>query len=336
MSNSFSFKSIFSVAVTGALVACGGGGSSSSSSEGSLSVAITDAPIDNALEVVVAFTGVAIKPQSGEEIMFGPFVPPKQINLLDLQGNGSTLLIDDALLPAGRYDHIRLDVNAFDISQCQGADPGSSPSYITFKDSGPDVKFPLCIPNSAQQGLRLVSPFTIAADGSTNFTIDFDLRKSITDPQGVPFQSAYFLRPALRIVDNNDVGSISGEVVVALLDNSNGLCSDNDPHTGNAVYVFGAGATPDDIDGVDGDDGPITTALVANGDNDGAYTYTVGFLPEGKYTVAFTCRADQEAVPETEGEGGDSEADDDLAFQGPMKNVKVTAGDTTTLDFAAQ
>jgi len=46
------------------LTACGGG-SSSSSTTGTLNLAITDAPIDEAKQVVVEFTGVELQGPSG-------------------------------------------------------------------------------------------------------------------------------------------------------------------------------------------------------------------------------------------------------------------------------
>lgn len=57
------------------LAACGGGDSAKT---GTLSLNVTDAPVDAAAEVVVAFTGVSIKPQSG---------PAFDIDFVDQDGN---------------------------------------------------------------------------------------------------------------------------------------------------------------------------------------------------------------------------------------------------------
>jgi len=48
------------------------------------------------------------------------------------------------------------------------------------------------------------------------------------------------------LVDNTEVGSISGEIDPAIVDLVDG-CSDSDPLTHNVVYVFeGHGVMPDD------------------------------------------------------------------------------------------
>ena len=49
---------------------------------------------------------------------------------------------------------------------------------------------------------------------------------------------------------------------------------------------------------------------------DSQYVYTASFLPEGEYTIAFTCRSDLDGL----------ETDDDLAFQ-DIKLVEVEAPD---------
>ena len=101
----------------------------------------------------------------------------------------------------------------------------------------------------------------------------------------------YFLKPVLRLVQNLNTGSITGIVNSALLLGAS--CSDADPLTGNAVYVFaGSGIVPDDYDliGVD----PVTSALVNYNGLTGEYEYELGYLSEGDYTLAFTCSAEFE------------------------------------------
>ena len=51
------------------MVACGGGGGGDAST-GSLSVGVTDAPVDSADEVVVEFYGVELQPANGSRITF--------------------------------------------------------------------------------------------------------------------------------------------------------------------------------------------------------------------------------------------------------------------------
>ena len=173
------------------------------------------------------------------------------------------------------------------------------------------VPHELRIPSGAQSCLKLNQPITIPADGSTSFTIDFDLRKSVHERAG----GIYNLRPTLRLVDESEDGTLQGTVDAATI---SAQCIAGDKA---AVYVFeGAGATPDDVN-IDGaDDDPVATASVdwEGGDN----TYTVAFLEAGTYTVAFTCDAGVD----------DPSAEDTLTFVG-TSDVTLTAGQTTTQNF---
>lgn len=282
------------------LSACGGGGSDSASTDsatGTFSLAVTDAPIDSAAKVVVEFTGVAIKPTEGDAIEIA-FSEPKSINLLDLQGTASASLLEGETVTAGEYEWVRLDVNAeFD---------GVTDSYIEMNDG---TQLELRIPSGSQSGLKLVSGFTVPAGGSADFTIDFDLRKSVTLPGG---QAGPLLKPALRMVDNTAVGSVSGTVDATLISTT---CSDASLDDG-AVYVYsGADVTPTDVQGSDTD--PLVSALVNF--VEGEYRYEVGFLSEGTYSVAYTC---------------DTELDDpvtaDALIFTDAANVTVTANAVTT------
>ena len=285
------------------LASCGGG--SSDGATGTVSVAITDAPVDQAKAVVVEFTGVALRPAGGEEIIIN-FDSPRAINLLELQGGDSAALLEGQTVPAGAYTGMRLLVNAA---------RNNTDSYITLAD---DTQHSLFIPSGAQNGLRLVSGFNVPANGAASFTIDFDLRKSITSPQAPG--SDFFLRPALRIVDNSEVGAIAGTVSPDTLADSS--CTDEiDPsQNSNVVYIYeGANVTPDDIDG--GAVDPITTANVTD-NGSGAFAYRAAFLSPGDYTVAFTCEAAND-------EAG---SDDALTFLG-TRTVNVAADETTAADF---
>ncbi|MEW5756384.1 MAG: DUF4382 domain-containing protein [Pseudomonadota bacterium] len=278
------------------LTACGGGDSKPS---GTLSLNITDAPVDEASEVVVAFTGVTIKPQSGPafDIDFvdengAPVV--KTIDLLDQQGPNSEPLLLNHELDAGHYNWMRLKV---DMDQ----------SFITLEEGG--ARKQLYIPSGDETGLKLNRGFEITDGGAATFTVDFDLRKSVLAPSNG--SDVYKLKPTLRIVENANVGHLSG--TVDSVARSDASCATTPNY---AVYVFEGDVTPDDVDGDAVD--PISSALVSVD----TYSYAVGFLNQGTYTVAFTCEADLDS----------NEGDEAITFLGTT-TVTITAGATTTHDF---
>jgi hypothetical protein len=306
---------ILIVATSAALLAAcsssdGGGGQAQT---GFLKVGITDAPVDMAAGVVVKFTGVELKPQGGPAFSID-FATPKSLDLIRLQGEDRALLLDGEEILAGEYEWMRLKVEA---------DPNvAGDSYLQLEQGGAECE--MRIPSGDQTGLKLIRGFTIGAGTTTDFTIDFDLRKSIVAPPGQTTivdtcnNQAFMLKPVLRIVDNLQVGTIAGDVDPNLIA-AQCAGSDKDPYPGN-VYLFGpipagANVTPDDYDG---DDDALTSAMV----NPGTFRYTIGFVPAGNYRVAYTCDLD------------DTEIDEDLTFTPPEGiTVTVTPNATQEVDF---
>jgi hypothetical protein len=282
MNTSSALKTYGSLVIFGTILAvssCGGsGGGSSGSGTGTLSLQITDGPVETAEHVYIQFSGLEIQAADGKRTTLyycqdpadatktvlsdtACTTPPKskQIDLLKFNGGLADSLLDSYTLPAGHYDWIRLmvDTNPMD-------------SYIVVGGTPYDLR----IPSGAQTGLKVNRGFDVPAGGSANFTIDFDLRKSVHLANG-----NYMLRPTLRMVDNATVGWISGTVDQLLITTG---CTP-------AVYVFaGSSVTPDDIDGIAAD--PVATASVKL-DNMGVYRYMAAFLEAGSYTIAYTCDA---------------------------------------------
>lgn len=280
---------------------CGGGGDSVS---GTLSLGVTDAPVDGVTKVVIEFTEVQVHSSAGNTLDF-VLPAPQQIDLLAVTGGKSTLLLDRQSLDAGQYDWVRLFVNEAD-------------SYV-MTDSG--AQLALQIPSNAQSGLKLNHPFTLTANGVASFVVDFDLRQSLHLPQAAG--KPYTLRPTLRMVDAATTGAISGVVDAGLVAAQG--CVDGtatNGATGGAVYVYeGSGVTPVDINSNLSAGQPITTASVAQ-NNNGAWAYTAAFLAPAAYTVAFTCQATLD-LPDTT---------DNIAFQNAA-DVTVTSGTTASHDF---
>jgi hypothetical protein len=289
------------VAVSAALLlGCGGGDSQATpSGNGRLTLSVTDAPVDGATAVVVRFTGVELKPAGGNA--FSVTLDPAQtIDLLALAGGSSRALLSEHAVPAGRYEWVRLMVDA------QANVPTS---YI---DLSTGERFPLFVPSGSESGLKLIRGFTVAAGSVSNFTIDFDLRKSVIAPPGQA--PNYLLKPVLRIVDNLQVGTIAGTVAAALVP------------AGCAPYVYffsGAGITPDDLDAAPSPDvDPLISVPVILDATSGEYRFRAAFVEVGDYTATFTCNGDLDTP----------EGEETLVFAS-THTLTVSANQTATINF---
>jgi hypothetical protein len=300
-------KRIASIAAL-VVAGCGGSGGSGGNAPGALTLHITDAAVDAADHVFVQFHGVEIQ-GAGQLITLlycqDPSDPtktvvrqgacttpaaPKQLDLLALSGGQADFLLNGFMLPSGHYDWVRLLVDT----------GGTLDTYIVVQG----VNYGLTIPSGMQTGLKVNRGFDVPAGGAADFTIDFDLRKSV-----VLSAIGYILRPTLRMVDNVLVGAISGTVNATLVPSG---CTP-------AVYVFaGAGVTPDDIDGIAPDPVTVASVKLANG----VYSYRAAFLEAGSYTLAYTCDAAAD----------DPMVNDTLVFGSPV-TVVVAAGANTVQNF---
>lgn len=305
------------------LSACGGSGSESGSSTGTASFAVTDGPSDQVSNVWVTFDRIAIKPADGQAQSF-TLDEPQQIDLMTLQGTSARPLIENIEVPAGRYNWVRLYVVG-----------GAPDSYVVETDNGGE--YDLFVPgnqpqsnNPHQRWIQLSSPFAVPAGGHADFVIDVDLRKALVkkDQRSLP-APYYMIRPSLRIVDELEVGTIRGTVDSALVEDE-ACATDDAGDQANAVYLYaGNDAAPGDVYldesgepiARDGEQNPVSAANVEMNEA-GLYTYTLGFVETGEYTVAFTCDAILDE-PET---------DDDLTFTDGV-NVTVGPDRDATADF---
>lgn len=291
--NTIRISSLLSfVVISTMLTGCGG----SLSTTGTMSLSVADTPVDSATSVVVTFTGVQMQGATGSPTTF-TFSSPKQIDLLTTQNGKSALLLDRATVPAGIYQWIRLMID-------------DSQSTITLNDG---TVHPLTMPSVAQTGLKLMSSFSVAAGSQTNFTIDFNLRKSIALANG-----SYILTPALRLINNQQIRTITGSASNTFTIGGTSVTSTT---CGPAVYVYsGANKTPVDINTTSIVQ-PIETATLSLNNAKGSYDYKVAFLVPGDYTLVVTCAADD-----------DPSTSDALTYSA-AKNAIVTDNSMATVDF---
>ena len=224
---------------------CGGSSDSDTSvSTGTAIMNITDAPVDdkNVLGVYVAFDEVHYKPASSEWVV-EELNETRVINLLDLQDGNSTL-ISQTELPTGRINQVRFVIN-------------EAETFIELKNEDDNVS--LTVPSGEE---KVVGGFVVPAGGDVNITADFDVRKSLVLHNGV-----YSLKPTIKIVDNSQVGEVSGTV-------------DNiDVNTTVIIYAYADG-TWDEAQESSNDFANAATSSDATDGN-----YTLAWLAAGTYDL---------------------------------------------------
>lgn len=305
------FNLMTALLLCGSLVACGTDSSSSNQTGNAVvsgngptfTLRVTDAPIDDAISVVLSFTEVRLRNTNGNWTTH-TFNTPRSIDMLQLQGTKTADLLVDKPVEVGNYDEIRLLVDAAPMA-----------NYVL--DPGGMVE--LKIPSGSSSGLKIKGNFSVLDNRPASLVMDLDLRQSIKMAGN---SGKYILKPVLRLVSDKDAGHIRGTVDPVSL----GLmpaCSDKDPNTYNAAYVYaGHNVTPDDIDqGSPQSLAPFATTSITYDNALMGYLYEAAFLPAGKYTLAFTCNADAEDL---------DKGNDDLKFFG-IQNVTVMASNTLFL-----
>lgn len=269
-----------------AFAGCGGSGGETDTSNqtGLLSLGVSDGPVHSAQRVCIEFNDIEFKQAGIGETTVLTFAVPQKIDLLQFQGANAAPLVTNEVMPAGHYEWMRLGVNAVrganggmgetDPALCDG-----NASYIVMDDGTVNN---LYVPSGANTGLKLVSGYTVPANDQVSLTLEFDIAKSITAPPGL--SPDVIMRPAIRLVNNNEVGTLTGEVGAEFVEVEG--CEPS-------VYLFNPDVVPNGIeDEVEDEDDPIATAMVEAQDQpDGSiqYHYTVGFLLTGSYKAAFTC-----------------------------------------------
>jgi len=266
------------------LTACGG--SDSKANTTMVSFAVADAPVDDAAEVWIAVDAIELVKEGQDNILLDVKdgeLEYAQVDLKQFQGGDSKIILDETELELGVYQNLILHVLDESV--------GDNYSYVTELD-GNEVSM-----KQPSQKLKL-GGFEVTSQGVQRFTIHFDLRTALVQNQN---GQRYNLKPhGVTIVDNETVSSLSGMVDPNLF-----TCT-GDENEGNFVYLYPGYDLPVLVDNYDentsqtglpeGAVAPVgSTAVVINGND---YSYAFGFIPEGEYTVAFTCSGsnDNEAL----------------------------------------
>lgn len=233
--------------------------------KGSLSVSITDAPIDQA-GVTGAFITVTEVKVDGKT--FNGFAGPKTFNLLELQ-NGNSLNLGKQEVAANSYSTLTL---VLDIEKdAAGTGPGC---YVT-KTGGVKEKLELVGKSAASIDIK-PSDFRITEGGQTEMVIDFDLRKAVSQKEsGFAFVTENELKAALRAENKEKTGTIKGKI-------------DNFATLGSSVVVYaykkGTFDSSKEINGQGSSEIKFANA-VSSTKTDASGNFTLAFLPSEDYEI---------------------------------------------------
>ena len=310
------------------VAACGGGGGTVAPAAdgpspppvatGTLTLALTDGPMQAVQELTVHVDYLELHGDDGRAVRVEPVGGPADIDVAALQNGQLHDLLDRAQVPAGHYQ--RVDI---------GIDPEQS--HVAFAD-GSQHPMRFAWPG----GIRVDAPFDVGPGAHAEYVIDFDLRQGLQMHHGAGGHMGggmgeyYELHSAARMIDTSAAGGLIGAVDASLININNAAC---DPALGqNQAYLFSASATePDDFaEGeTDGRPGPLVTDRVELPPGTGEYRYHFAFLEAGSYRVAFTCAGEWD-------ESGDddypSDPDGRFSFQAFTGSVEVVAGEVTVFD----
>jgi hypothetical protein len=252
----------------------------------------TDPPADPDITAVqVNLRGLEFRQADGS-LPTLEFRSGERVDLLKLWSDREPMrLFTDEELPAGQYTGVRLLFDE-DVDQ----------NIVATQESD----FPLVL----EDGDFAAVDFKIDEDDNDEeaLTLMLDLRQSLrfdgTDEE-------YTLAPRLRAVRTADAARIEGDVTFS-------CPTGTSLSTGGAVYAFkGQNVEPDDLDGLAPE--PLATTRVDDTLNLRP-RYELRFLPAGDYTLALTCRGDEDLLG----------VDDNLDF-GVTLDAQVEAGEVLEL-----
>lgn len=263
--------------------------------EGDITVDMTteESADPNINQVVVNVRGLEFTGSSGTKTL--EFTDPQQLDLMDYRTDDNALrMFTSEELPEGSYTGVRLLL-----------DEDQDDSFVSV--SGSTEQFPLNVADGESAPVDF--EFEDNDRQNESFTLMLDLRQSLSFDND---NDEYTLTPVLRAVRTDEIGRIEGDLTVT--------CPSGDSLIEGAVYLFqGQDITPDDLDnsGVE----PFATSPVFTSNNNTTFFYSLRVLPEGSYTMAVTCK----------GNDDDPATDEDLEFRN-IVNVELDQNEVLTRD----
>jgi hypothetical protein len=202
---------------------------------------------------------------------------------VDYPGITQLLVITGLAMERGTYSSIVLDILDGDVNQ----------SYVR-DDEGAK---PLNAPSS-----QLVLPGISVSAGAQSNTVEFSLGQSLLYQSS---SDSYELTIEGIRVEDSDAGSIAGSVDSSLFDLDAPCDAKADPLLGNRVYLYSGinlgldnladVYTSNSSDSIPDDAiAPYAVSDVTQVTGLPTWSYVFGFIPEGQYTLAFSCEAEDD------------------------------------------
>lgn len=205
-----------------ALAACGGGGGSGAA-DGTLRVALTDAPSCGYDHVYVTIEKVSVHQSAaaGEQDSGWTDIvlsPARRVDLLDLT-NGVLEELGTTPLAAGKYSQVRLVL-------ASNSGTGTASFANAVHPTG-GVEVPMSTPSGQQSGLKLQAHFEVAAGQMADLVLDFDACRSVVKAGN---SGQYNLKPVIAVVPRIVTG-IQGYVTTTLALSSTTVSAQQDGAT---------------------------------------------------------------------------------------------------------
>jgi len=183
--------------IVSALAAC-----SEESLKGRVILSLTDAPADaaNVKAVNIVITNIEAN-KNGSWKSMRSFDQPIGINLLDFSGGKALQLLDQYLDP-GKFNEIRFTLN---VADRQGSLIRNPQCEISLTDG---TTRPLFLPEGSEVAIVVPLALEVTSRGLVDFTLDFDVRKSVVRDE----RGNYVLRPVVRPVATKTAGAIELDI----------------------------------------------------------------------------------------------------------------------------
>lgn len=231
MRNSHGFRPAKALCWTGlgliaaVLTACGGGGGDGGAQQGTLKLAMTDAPTCGYDHVYVTVTKIRVHQSATAGANDAGWselaIAPQRIDLLNLT-NGVLQELGSLPLPAGHYQQIRL-VLADNPSNPTPANPLAN----AIVKSGSTSEIALTTPSGQQSGFKLKANFDVTGGQVADMVLDFDACKSVVQAGN---SGNYNIKPVVAVIKRlttEIVGyvdpALASRVVVSTRDPDNNL-----------------------------------------------------------------------------------------------------------------